>query len=102
MADLSPSTKAQAKKLFDALRDGIPLHLTPLAPVKSSQVKAVGYHAPTKTLVVQYHNGGVYHYHGVAPETHASLHKAESIGKFLAQHVKPKNKFTKAGLTEKG
>lgn len=67
-----------------------------LTPVKSSQVKAVGYDAPTKTLAVQYHSGGVYHYHGVEAQTHASLLKAESVGKFLAAHVKPKNKFTKA------
>lgn len=68
----------------------------PMDDVKSSTVKSVGYDAPSRTLAVQFASGGTYHYHGVAPEVHTSLMKAESIGKFLHNRVKGKYGHKKA------
>lgn len=61
-----------------------------LQPVDSSQVKAVGYDAETKTLAVQFKHGvgAIYHYPNVEPETHAAFMAAKSIGKFFGEHLK--------------
>lgn len=68
-----------------------------LTGVKSSQVKAIGYDAATKTLAVQFNRGtgAIYHYPGVSQETFDAFRGAESIGSFFGQHIKnlPFEKF---------
>ena len=64
-------------------------------PVKSSQVKSVGYHPEYKTLAVTFHGGAIYQYHDVPADIHARMMKAESIGKFLHAEIKGKFKHTK-------
>ena len=68
-----------------------------LQPVESSQVKAVGYDAATKTLAVQFTRGAgaIYHYPGVDPETHSAFVGSESLGKFFRDNLKtlPFEKF---------
>lgn len=61
-----------------------------LQPVDSGQVKAVGYDAATQTLAVQFRHGkqAIYHYPGVAPETHAAFIGAESLGSFFRDNLK--------------
>lgn len=56
-------------------------------PVKSTNVKSVGYDAKKKVLEVEFKSGGVYQYAGVPPEMYADLLKAESIGRFVSQVV---------------
>lgn len=63
--------------------------------VKSSQVHSVGYHPETKTLAVRFSNGSTYHYANVAPEVHASMLKAESLGKFLSARIKGRHRHTR-------
>lgn len=67
-------------------RPAISLH-----PVESSQVRAIGYDAATKTLAVQFTRGAgaIYHYPNVEPETHKAFVGAESIGTFFGKHIKP-------------
>lgn len=69
-----------------------------LQPVDSSQVKAVGYDAGTKTLAVQFKHGtqAIYHYPGVEPETHAAFIGAESLGAYFRDNLKtlPFEKFS--------
>lgn len=62
-----------------------------LKPVDSSQVKAIGYDAATKTLAVQFTRGAgaIYHYPDVAQETYEAFIGAESIGTFFGKHIKP-------------
>lgn len=68
-----------------------------LSPVKSGQVKAIGYDPATETLAVSFNGGpgSIYHYPGVKAETYAEFLKAESIGKFFGAHIKalPFEKF---------
>jgi hypothetical protein len=64
-------------------------------PVKSSNVKSIGYDPETKTLEVEYLNGGVYQHEGVGPEHHKALMGAKSIGAHLHKHIKPKSKLKK-------
>ena len=57
-------------------------------PVKSTNVKSVGYDAEEKVLEVKFKSGGVYQYAGVQPEMYADLLEAESVGRFVSQVVR--------------
>jgi hypothetical protein len=57
-------------------------------PVKSSNVKAVGYDEEQKVLEVEFKSGGIYQYTGVQPEMYADLLAAESVGRFVSQVVR--------------
>ena len=59
-------------------------------PVKSSNIKSVGYDSRTKVMEIEYNNGGVYEYHGFLPDHHAKLMAADSIGGHVANHVRGK------------
>ncbi len=61
-----------------------------LDSVESSQVKAIGYDAATKTLAVTFTRGvgAIYHYAPVESETYEAFKSAESIGVFFGQHIK--------------
>lgn len=60
-----------------------------LTPVKSNQVKAVGYDDATQTLAVTFTRGAgaIYHYPNVAREVYEEFIAAESIGKFFGAHI---------------
>lgn len=62
-----------------------------LVPVKSNQVKEVGYDPATQTLAVTFTRGtgAIYHYPNVTPEAHAAFVGAESVGQHFGQHIKP-------------
>lgn len=51
--------------------------------VKSSNVKAIGFDASTKTLEIEFHNGRVQHYFGISEELYGKLMTADSVGSFL-------------------
>jgi len=67
-----------------------PMPAIPLSPVKSGQVKAIGYDAPSKTLAVTFTRGtgAIYHYPNVEQETFNAFMGAESIGTFFGKHIK--------------
>lgn len=62
-------------------------------PVKSSNVKSIGWHEGT--LEVEFHNGGLYHYHNVPQAKHAGLMASESVGSYLHKYVKPHHPYRK-------
>ena len=66
-----------------------------MCPCESSQVKAHGYDAATRTLAVEYKSGGTYHYSDVPPATYDAMKAAESVGKFIGASIKGAHKFTK-------
>lgn len=57
-------------------------------PVKSSNIRAVGYDPATRDLHVHFNNGGRYVYADVPPEKHEALLSADSIGRHLHQHIR--------------
>jgi hypothetical protein len=65
------------------------MSITELQPVESSNVEAVGYDAESSTLAVRFKSGGLYHYKNVAPEAHAALMDADSIGSHIARVIRP-------------
>ena len=62
-------------------------------PVRSSNLKSVGYDPSNSILEVEFRNGRIYHYIEVPLEIYDELMKAQSKGTFLDQNVK-KRGFT--------
>ena len=83
---------APAKKYPDPqpFEDGAPPLAIEMQPVKSRQIKAIGYDAASKTLAVTfcYGIGSTYHYPDVPVETFEKMLGAPSIGSFFGQHIK--------------
>ncbi len=60
-----------------------------MTPVASSHVESVGYDPETKVLRVSFLNHTTYDYRDVPEAIYTQLIEANSVGRFLAQHVKP-------------
>jgi KTSC domain-containing protein len=60
----------------------------------STNIKQVMYNEDARTLVVHYHSGHKYLYHGVTPHEYTGLVNAGSAGKYFAQHLSDK-RFTR-------
>jgi len=65
------------------------------SPVKSSNLKSVGYDPASRTLEVEFHSGAVHQYHDVAPEHEAKLRTHPSPGAYFHQHIRDKHKHSK-------
>ena len=59
-------------------------------PVTSTNIKSIGYDESTKTLEVEFKNGGLYRYSGVPENIYNNLMNAGSHGEFLAIFIKGK------------
>lgn len=57
-------------------------------PVKSSNIRAVGYEAGT--LEIEFTNGSVHAYSGVPQEVYSAMVGAESVGKYFSANVRGK------------
>lgn len=57
-------------------------------PVSSSNLRAVGYDDETRTLEVEFLNGGLYQYSGVPASKHQGLMAASSKGSYFDVHIK--------------
>ena len=57
-------------------------------PVRSSNVRSVGYSEAERVLEVSFHNGGLYRYNNVPADVHAALMTSPSKGSFLARFIK--------------
>lgn len=66
-----------------------------LTPVESKLLAGIGYDEKTRTLHIRFAKGGEYTYHDVAPEKHAELMAAKSVGSHFLFHVKPNHKCTR-------
>ena len=61
-----------------------------LHPVKSSNIKAVGYDVDAQRMVVQFHSGKKYAYADVPPEVYIGFMGAKSMGIFFVREVRGK------------
>ena len=61
-----------------------------LAPVKSSNIKAIGHEGDR--LRVQFHSGAVWEYDGVGARHHADLMAAKSVGAHFATNIRERFK----------
>ena len=58
-------------------------------PVTSSNIKSVA-HDGTDVLEVTVRSGQTHRYHGVSPERHQALLKAESVGRHFHEYIRGK------------
>ena len=56
-------------------------------PVKSSNIKSIGYDPAAETLEVEFSGDRVYQYFGVPQHLHSDLMKARSHGGFLYANI---------------
>jgi len=57
-------------------------------PVRSSNIRSVGYDAASRTLEVEFHSGGVYQYSGVPQAIYQGCMRAVSKGSYFHDHIK--------------
>jgi len=70
------------------------LHMNRL-PVNSSHIHTVGYDPHSKTMEVEFKNGGLYQYHGVTSELFHGVAHSKSPGDGLNEVKKLRIPFTK-------
>lgn len=66
-----------------------------MKPVQSSNIRAIGHDPELAALIVEFTSGDFYEYADVNSEQFAALLGAESVGKYLNQHIKGKHAFKK-------
>lgn len=68
----------------------------PMQPVQSTQIAAMGHHAASRTLRVQFHgSGATYDYDDFDAQKFAAFQAAESKGKYFGANVKGKHAYRK-------
>lgn len=68
-----------------------------MIPVVSSNIRAIGYEAKTKTLYVSFVKGGTYSYSGVSAHVHSDLMNAPSKGKYFAANIRKSYPYRRIG-----
>lgn len=84
MAEEKQISDAEIEATVRALREGGSSFESP----SSSTIEKVWYDRHTKTMMVQFKKGCAYLYYGIQPELYDEFEKADSAGKFFAEHVK--------------
>lgn len=62
-----------------------------LFPVKSSNIRAIGYDPTTREMHVEFGSGGTYQYGGITPQQHQALTAAASIGRHFAREIQKRH-----------
>lgn len=57
-------------------------------PVRSSNIRLVGYDPQASLLEVEFHSGGVYRYSGVPEHIYRAFMRAPSKGAYFHDHIK--------------
>jgi hypothetical protein len=69
-----------------------------MIPVQSTNLGMIGYEPDSRTMTVQYKNGGyVYSYHGVPQEIYDQAQESESIDSYLSRNVKGRYETVRRG-----
>ena len=68
-----------------------------MVPVRSSDLRAVGYEPFTGTLTIAFHSGGVYEYYGVSYAEYVGLMRASSHGRYFHAHIKGQYDYRRIG-----
>jgi KTSC domain len=62
------------------------------APVKSSNIKSVGYDPASQTLEVEFQEGGIHQYSRVPAAKHQAMVKSRSVGKYFHANIRSKHR----------
>ncbi len=68
-------------------------------PVRSSAVRSVGYDPRSQTLEVEFVSGEVYQYVGVELIVYKAVMRADSVGRFVNERIKPRYPSVHIGET---
>ena len=64
-------------------------------PVRSSNIRSVGYQPNAQILELEFHSGGIYRYSGVPEMICTNLMRAESKGSYFHKQIKDRYPFTR-------
>jgi hypothetical protein len=70
--------------------------MIPRVSVSSTSIASIGYDEATQTLEVEFAHGGVYQYFDVPARVHQDLMAASSIGRYVAEEIKPFYRYSRA------
>jgi len=68
-----------------------------ITPVSSTNLASVGYDPTSRTLRIEFRNGGVYEYHDVPEAEYQGLMSASSKGSYHHQNIKGHYSYSKIG-----
>jgi len=71
-------------------------------PVRSSNIKSVGYDAQALVLEVEFSSGTVYQYAGVPASIYDEMMASDSIGSYFARNVRGDFEGRKVGNDDRG
>jgi hypothetical protein len=57
-------------------------------PVRSSNIRSLGYDPSSRTLEVEFHSGGLYQYSGVPGAIYQGFMRAASKGSYFHDHIR--------------
>lgn len=58
--------------------------------VSSSAIGAIAYDRKNKKLYIQFNHGGIYSYENIGYHRYVQLKKADSVGKYYNQAIRPR------------
>jgi hypothetical protein len=62
--------------------------------VSSSNISSIGYDPESRTLEIEFHNGGVYQYFNVPESIYNALMSAPSHGSYFHHYIKGQYRWT--------
>lgn len=77
------------------------MKLIPTEAVNSSNIQAIGYDEPSRTLQVDFHGGAAYQYTPITNKAFLELKNADSVGSHFAKHIKDNKLVTFIKVREK-
>ncbi|WP_272533852.1 KTSC domain-containing protein [Providencia sp. PROV212] len=63
--------------------------------VVSSNIRSVGYDQDDEILEIEFNNGAIYQYFDVPQSAYSDLITAESVGSYLARHIKGNYRYSR-------
>lgn len=66
-------------------------------PVRSSNVRSVGYDPTTRTLEIEFNTWAIQRYDGVSVDVHAGLMSASSHGSYFYQNIMGRYPYRRIG-----
>lgn len=64
-------------------------------PIRSTNMKEVGYDLDTNTLEIVFRDGGIYRYFGVPESVYDGLISAASAGQYFHRMIRDKYRFSR-------
>lgn len=63
-------------------------------PVKSTNIKSMGYDEKSRTVEIEFHKGAIWQYSPIMPKAWQEFSNADSKGTYFAQYIRGNNRVT--------